>query len=313
MKEQDLKIDWEAIKASGYNSRTLRFVNGFAILQKNDKVGIMNTLGQIVAPCIYDDFEKQEDTIFTGKVLILKKGTKWGALNPQGKTIIPFEYEKVQYSHEAELLIVERYNKTGLKTLKGKTLLPIDFDDIEIGKTGKYCIIQKGDKKGVLDLKNNCKLIIDLVYEEVEHTFIELFHVTKNGKIGLVDTFNKIVVPIEFEKIQFRSTNDYFIIHKNEQQALYGANGKQLTEFGKYDSIEYFTKNLFKITKNKKEGLLKVSGQELVEPKFHIICQTDNHENEHKNTIAFANLHDDGITIKGYIDRNGKFHHEYPG
>ena len=71
-----------------YNSLS-DFKDGFAVVEKGDKWGFVNTKGELAIPCIYDyafDFSEGLATI--------RKNGKYGFINKKGEVVIPFKFEE---------------------------------------------------------------------------------------------------------------------------------------------------------------------------------------------------------------------------
>ena len=60
-----------------------KFSEGFARVKQNGKYGFINTQGEVVAPCIYDDAG-----IFSEGLAHVKQNEKWSIINTQGKVIV---------------------------------------------------------------------------------------------------------------------------------------------------------------------------------------------------------------------------------
>ncbi len=78
------------------------FNNGMMILEKDDKMGCLDTNGNVVIPFVY------EGMAFTPKGnLLVKKDGKIGAIDGNGKEIIPCKYDDINFDTEEKKLILK--------------------------------------------------------------------------------------------------------------------------------------------------------------------------------------------------------------
>jgi hypothetical protein len=66
------------------------FQEGYAVVKKNGRYGVINSRGQIVVDFLYDDYR----TGYREGLLPVKRGGLWGYIDTQGRTIIPFTYDE---------------------------------------------------------------------------------------------------------------------------------------------------------------------------------------------------------------------------
>jgi len=71
--------------------------HGLTVVKKNGKSGVINTKGELVIPCEYDDVERiawEEGTVGFVGVALVKNGRR-GVYDDSGKQVWPFEYDAV--------------------------------------------------------------------------------------------------------------------------------------------------------------------------------------------------------------------------
>jgi hypothetical protein len=59
------------------------FSEGLSLVAQNDKCGFINTKGEVVVPCIYDDARS-----FSEGLAQVKQNDKWSIIDTQGKVIV---------------------------------------------------------------------------------------------------------------------------------------------------------------------------------------------------------------------------------
>jgi hypothetical protein len=144
----------------------------FMIGRKNGQTGVINQKGEIVVPF---EFQKIKTSSRNVKKrfpwLLAAKNGLWGLIDPTGRTFEPFEWTEATYYDQTDSLVL--LSKPGLQRLldrQGKTVIETHFDRWETG--------------GGIDRK-------------------KLIYARQNGKVGLVDFQNKVVLPFEFEYLMW--------------------------------------------------------------------------------------------------------------
>lgn len=97
-----------------------------AVSTEDDMIGFINKSGEIVIPCIYEDFsgEFSED----GLCAVQKDGM-WGYIDRNNNVVIPFEYNGA-YGAGAGLASVIKDGKCGLVDYKNRIVAELEYDDI---------------------------------------------------------------------------------------------------------------------------------------------------------------------------------------
>ena len=118
----------------------------------------------------------------------------FGLLDLSGKTILPFEYEKLEYIGEGSFLAT-RYGKVHLIHLHDDVCSDFEFDECKDLMVGKYVPYvepaEEMSKNKVLKIKRR----------RDNHSNCILLRMIKNGKMGLVDHLGKEILPFEFSYI----------------------------------------------------------------------------------------------------------------
>ena len=118
----------------------------------------------------------------------------FGLRDLSGKTILPFEYEKLEYIGEGSFLAT-RYGKVHLIHLHDDVCSDFEFDECKDLMVGKYVPYvepaEEMSKNKVLKIKRR----------RDNHSNCILLRMIKNGKMGLVDHLGKEILPFEFSYI----------------------------------------------------------------------------------------------------------------
>lgn len=147
--EHDYDEDWNfSSKAKGYldfsgnmvldlNGRGFTnlwpFHKGFAAVRSEDNmIGFINKSGELVIPCIYEDFSGgfSEDGLSA-----VQKDGMWGYIDRDNNVVIPFEYDSA-YGADAGLASVIKNGKCGLVDYKNRIVVDFEYDDISSPEEG---------------------------------------------------------------------------------------------------------------------------------------------------------------------------------
>lgn len=222
--------------------------NNIYITRRNFKYGLLNNKNQIILPFKYD---------FIGKFkygILVKENDLNYFVNNKGEKISP-DYNDVQinfsgdYSSLPDCFKAKIRDKYTLINNSFQQILPLIYDSIDIfnHKNQPNRLLLKRDGKQVIFDITQWKET-NIIYDNIEALNYDIYIVKENNKYGIIEIPNKILLPVEYDKISlldFDSNNQiYLTIEKNDKQAIY-TNNKFITKF-EFDSISKFP-NAFKI------------------------------------------------------------------
>lgn len=103
------------------------FHEGLAAVRSEDNmVGFIDRSGELVIPCIYENFSNgfSEDGICA-----VQKDGMWGYIDRDNNEVIPFEYDGA-YGADVRLASVIKDGKCGLVDYKNRIVVDLEYDDI---------------------------------------------------------------------------------------------------------------------------------------------------------------------------------------
>lgn len=129
----------------------------------------------------------------------------------------------------------------------------------------------------------------DKINEEVEDKSIIYSLIEENGKYGVKNQNDEIIIQIQYEKIIIPNEHrDVFFCYNGEQKTILDKNNK--TIFEEYDNVDLiklsnisenvYEKNALIYQKNEKFGLLSITGNIILEAKYDEIYSLGYKENE---------------------------------
>ncbi|HXC03690.1 MAG TPA: WG repeat-containing protein [Bacteroidia bacterium] len=345
---------------------------GYSTVAINHLYGVINFRGQLVIPCIYQAFNLGDFApCFSNGLIAAQKEGKWGVLDTLGKVVVPFLYEQIS-SYRKGLAIVRNNSKEAFIDLHGKFITPFAYEEMgrmrgevvrvkadkKIGyldSTGKQIIpccyedgyalqedliaVKQHGKYGFVNIHDST--VISFQYESAYGFFEGLAAVTYQGKTGFINSKNELVIPFQFDSLQyFYFTHGFaavalhhkwgwinrkgeFVIppvfdrnyysderltgclivekkaephydNKSDLFALYDTTGKALTELI-YSSIYYQGRGRFLACRNGGYEILDTKGKTL----YSLGSYKELYNMENKNYVVITD------SALGYIDSLG--------
>lgn len=123
-------------------------------------------------------------------------------------------------------------------------------------------------KWGVINRQED--IIIQPTYDSIGAFYGGLALVRKEGLYGLVDREGQLVLEVQYDAIQFRK--NHIIL---ETAGLYGLADRRggIIRTPQYDALVALGDNLFQVTKNSKQGVISLKGEDVVPVAFNQILR----------------------------------------
>jgi hypothetical protein len=268
--------------------------------------------GNFVNPLIYNIEKSDYVSYVDNEIAIYKKDSLFGIINNKNKVVVPFKYKSIRM-YKMGILVQEDKNyyfidKKGKKISPNYDKVEVNFNQyfdsvldcfkVKVGE--KYTLVNDNfeeklpliyDKisffpyKSKLDRlmleRDGKKVVFDiakwqetnLIFDKIQVLDDKEIIVEENGKSGIVDYAGTVILPLEYDAINY--TDNYtkedgfpLLLTKNNKAALY-KNRKFYTEFI-YDSMTNFF-NKIKVEQNKKFGLMDDKGIILIPIEYETI------------------------------------------
>lgn len=250
--------------------------------KKNEtgKYGFTNEAGDWIIQPIYKEVVEFYELSYT----FAKLKDKWGIIDQQGKTILPFEYSKINNLDidATQLYSAVKNNRYGLISLT--TAMPVTefvyendfyFDDGVIFELGALAVVQKNKKTGLINKKG--VEVIPCIYDSGKNPFTSLdynfYLVKQNGKEGVIDTLGTQIVLCRYDKVRISdSLEDTFEIIKGSKYGLCDFKGTEIIA-PVYDKAFYFEGDYAIARLKGKYGIINRKG-ETVKP-FTYLKESD--------------------------------------
>ena len=215
-----VRIPYEYEKIAFENGGDDDFSDGICWVKKDGLWGAINKRNKAVVPF---EYETESGSLWTEKLYELTRNGKHGVISEDGEITVPFEYDTELYFDENNITMAVKDGKVGCIDRDNKTVIPFDY-----GLCGYYNnLVYAYQEKGIMLLKKDGKIgainkkgevIVPFEYEVASfessydgETYVltdsasfcdyGLVILGKNGKQGVLNLNNEIVIPFEYDEI----------------------------------------------------------------------------------------------------------------
>jgi hypothetical protein len=238
---------------NGYSSGLVEFSHvtrsdsdGFSVFEENGKVGLKDEKGQILIPASYDAIGWSNGKLSTiDRVVGYQSKGLWGLITISNKVITPAEFLELTPA-EGSFLTARKKSPLsqrasfGCINTSGKTIIPFSYDAIRI---------------------SNMRAV---VMSRSQNRF----------RYGLIDLTNKILIPLQYQRIYSIGSLRYAVENFENKTALFSEEGKQVSNF-LIDSISAFKKDYAIVYQNQRQGLMNRNGEMQLPPSYRQILLTE--------------------------------------
>lgn len=198
------------------------FKNSKLIVRKKELNGVIDTDNKEIIPIKYQYILPRNYNRF----ILWTKNSEFGLADNNGIIILPVNYKNLLSSKNDDFYISENKNGyNGVFDINGKNIIPEKYKFFTIDN---YKIFAEIDNKAMIldikDLKDSIKLDENIKFKETVRHFStgeKLYQIIeKNGKYGLINSENEIIIPIIYDNLESSQNWRYYIIEKNNKKGL---------------------------------------------------------------------------------------------
>lgn len=203
---------------------------------------------------------------FIASVAIVAINKKYGAIDTQGHIVVELKYDSIRYISGASLC-VELNGKYDILNLRGKKLNDSSFDEVLLRDSP---IVRTNNKYGLISKYG--QIIIPTEYDNIEYISKNYYKVTLNNLYGIIDTNNTLILPVKYESIW--QTGPYFIVKDKGLFGVTDIHGNTLIG-PSYSNIELISLDHFKAANlDQKVGVIDINNNIIVPFEFSYIIST---------------------------------------
>lgn len=258
----------------------------YASLEQS-KLKIREQLENSISPYYVDD------NIIVGK----KKGAHFGVIDHNGKIIVPFMYERIEYSEEC--LIAWLNKRCYLFDTNGDCVAELDerIEDVSLFGDGRAVVFNGSliNQCGYIDLDG--KMITDFEFDSADSFSEGLACVSKGEKYGYINTLGELVIPYQFDMAYAFSDGLALVYdYESEKYGFIDKTGKLVIDYSYYYATG-FSCGLAAVEDGENEYYINTLGEKVIEI---------------KNSVDLPNIFKEGLAlcedghVQYFIDTTGK-------
>jgi len=249
--------------------------NGFGIVAKNNKFGIINNEGAEIIPLEYDTIVHPKRYSNILELFVLQKDGIYQIFDENTKlikqNILDYTWDKIDLEeHYIDALLLKNdQNKFGIIDEEGNSIIPFEFEELQAFDGQKTTIAKQNGKYGIINFKN--QELLPFENEEIHSSrFSENYVVKQRGKFGLLNKNREKIFDFIFDDLQpcYYDKDNKFIIKTKGKFGIIDIAGKEIIP-PEYDEIsnwvEYGPEAHF-VTKRSKKGIFSRDGKQLIPP-----------------------------------------------
>lgn len=222
----------------------------------------------VVIPAVYDTLNYINDDRITAC-----KDDRYGLINIKQEEIIPFRYKYIDYLNDNFIIAVNDVGKYGVVNIHNEVVLSFDYDEIyNISEYCGYLRISKDNKFGLID-STAVEIVVPLEYESIEYSRNETAVAVKEGRSGVIDITNKIVVPFIYDYIMHY--DDGFAVGKDDLTGFANREGELVLPTEYYNILEvkdgFITAVINDENGEHKYVVFDLKGEEIIPPIYDYI------------------------------------------
>lgn len=261
-------VQWGSLGGSS----SVDFSEGLAAVVINNKIGFIDKNGNVKIPFQFEYSEfwfnyNHHFGVFSEGVATMRKSGKWGYIDKNGNTVIPYMYTHASCFHKGVAAVGKLINnevRFGLIDKHNNVVLPFEFESCRFSSSiyspGSVYVVSKNSKWGVYSPAGVC--ITSCQYDRIDGFFGGYATVVKDGKQGLLDEHNHLLIPCEYEACLYDARAKVVYVVKDGKQGILDLNNQIIvpTEFDQVGVYDYTKANLFFVEKKGERGLFDLCG-----------------------------------------------------
>jgi hypothetical protein len=226
-------------------------------VEKNGKVGVLNSKLQTLVPLAYDDVSMWMTENDKFLFLVSSKG-KYGILDMKGKSLQPLKYDTVFNSTHGIT-----YNIGATKTKARVAVYQEYLDNYDTINT----VLLKGGQYGML---NNSGKEITALYDtimEISDSYygsgLYFYEVRHQKRYGLMDSAGKLIVPVEYDSMSLYNAN-LRVLHArqgNKWGAISSDGSVKIPCLYDIGPISFYDESVYRVKRDGKYGLTDPMGK----------------------------------------------------
>lgn len=195
----------------------------FALMYKNNKVGVLSADGKTTVEPIYDEIiynSRYNDD--WSLIAITRMDKKMGLINiSTGEILAKPIYKHIFSMGKGDSVLFCLRDDDGNNMVMdkyGKILIPPTLDIIYSLSYDSDLLIKKNQTGKVGLINRNNEIVIPIMYDEIEKLDSDQLLVKNNGQYGVINEQNEILVPLDYDYLSLYNYSDNLLMASKDQK-----------------------------------------------------------------------------------------------
>lgn len=238
---------------------------GYAVMQREGRVGLLGDGGRELAPPQYDDIKVLDSTL-----IAVMDRNQWMVIDLFGNIILEKGYQRVEVWNGFYLAYMQG-GKWGLSDKYGNKLAEPVYDNIQ-SEDGQFFITTRAGRLGLLSATG--REILPNEAEEIRFFSDSLFFYRSANLWGAIDFYGIRVIPVEYRAFS-RISENFIKLTKNDGLYVYSIPCSRIISNGSFDDFYSFSRRYVIGKKKRQLGLLDWCGNQALPPAYNEIQAYD--------------------------------------
>ena len=241
----------------------------FFTLEKNGKLGLANAQGKIVLPCEYGDIVGDEGAGLE-PLFRAKKGEKWGVVDKDGAILAPFEFDEISEVGQ-DFIIAAKDEKWGIANKRGEALSGFCYSSASSVGCGGLFKVSKGGEFLLIDINGEARLPAGYYIDYFWDGFAAVqkggsARPIIGGKWGYVNSRGELVIPCKYDGAEWFCEGLAKV--KKDGRELFINQKDEVAFYCKIDETRDFCRGLAAARDGEKWGFIDKNGEAMIPFKF---------------------------------------------
>lgn len=209
------------------------FESGYAIVQANDRFGVIREDGQMIVPTEYTRIVRNQENhkilmLLTGGEVFngMRRGGVWGFFNQENEKLLAPAYNSFS-SFEEPLITVRKGKKEGLVNLEGEVVLPCEYDVVKVRKGGNALIgFQTEGGMGLADLAGN--VVLEPAYTDIQPQDNGSFLLAFGANWGAANPDGRVWIEPKYATLKPASEGHFYFSNQDSIWGLVDSAGTEV-------------------------------------------------------------------------------------
>lgn len=192
-----------------------RYANGYAVVALQGRHGYLNREGKVAIAPRFDEADE-----FSEGIARVRLGSTYGLIRGDGSFAVEPTYARLDWSNDCCGWLTEQAGRCGLLKVDGSPWLAAQWDAIECLAKDQLLLVRRAGRCGAVDWEGG--LVLECEYDDLRprhaqaprstnaatflgeaprHAGVELI-ARRGGRVGLIDSAGRILVPFAFSRIE---------------------------------------------------------------------------------------------------------------